>query len=86
MRLGDVAPAMGEWNQKPWDRLLTILKIQAYLYENDDRFFPGWKLDTSWFLCTASWTIQVLVAAGVIASALLLPHEGGYELIPNDNE
>ena len=30
--------------------------------------------------------MQVLIAGGVIGSALLLPHEGGYELIPSDNE
>lgn len=50
--------------------------------DHEDRFFlPGWKLDTSWMLCTASWAVQVLVAAGLVASALMLSPEGGYELI-----
>ena len=59
--------------------------IQAYLYDNDDRFFPGWELDISWVLCTVSWSVMVLLGAGVIATALLLPTEGGYELIPNED-
>ena len=59
-------------------------KRQAYLYDNDDRFFPGWKLDTSWILCTLSWSVSVLLAGGISASALLLPSEGGYELIPDE--
>lgn len=58
---------------------------QAYVYDNDDRFFPGWRLDTSWILCTASWSIMVLLGAGVSATALLLPSEGGYELIPSEH-
>ena len=58
---------------------------QAYLYENDDRFFPGWKLDVSWVLCTVSWSVLLLLGVGIISSALLLPSEGGYELIPGDD-
>ena len=57
---------------------------QAYLYDNDDRFFPGWKLDTSWILCTISWGVTVLVAGVIGASAFLLSSEGGYELIPSE--
>ena len=59
--------------------------VQAYLYDNDDRFFPGWKLDTSWFLCTISWSVMVLTAALVSASAYLVAPEGGYELIPGED-
>ena len=59
---------------------------QAFLYEHDDRFFPGWKLDVSWILCTVSWSIAAILASGIIASALLLPSEGGYELIPNNDD
>ena len=58
------------------------MREQAYLYDNDDRFFPGWRLDTSWILCTVSWSVMVLLAAGIVAAALLMPSEGGYELIP----
>ncbi|KAL8918880.1 MAG: hypothetical protein Q9172_005238 [Xanthocarpia lactea] len=57
--------------------------IIAFLYDNDDRFFPGWKLDFSWVLCTTSWSILVILAGGIVASAFLLPSEGGYELIPD---
>jgi hypothetical protein len=55
---------------------------QAHLYDNDDRFFPGWKLDTSWILCTVSWSVMILLAGIISSTALLLPPEGGYELIP----
>ena len=61
--------------------------MQAYLYDEDDRFFPGWRLDSSWILCTVSWSILVISASGLIASAYTLPSEGGYELIlDNENE
>lgn len=60
------------------------MALIAYLYDHDDRFFPGWKLDTSWMLCTASWSISVLLGAGIIAAAMLLPPEEGYELIPDE--
>jgi hypothetical protein len=56
---------------------------QAFLYDHDDRFFPGWKLDVSWILCTVSWTVLALDAAGIIIAALTLPSEGDYELIPD---
>ncbi|MCJ1362865.1 hypothetical protein MMC16_001971 [Acarospora aff. strigata] len=61
------------------------MAIIAYLYDYDDRFFPPWQLDTSWTLCTGSWCILVLSAAGVLAAAFVIPEEGGYELIPGDN-
>ena len=54
---------------------------QAYLYNSDDRFFPGWKLDTSWILCTVSWTMMILLAGIISSAAVFLPQEGGYDLI-----
>lgn len=60
---------------------LTNSDYQVYLYHNDDRFFPGWKLDTSWILCTVSWSLTVLLSGFITSTALLLPQEGGYELI-----
>jgi hypothetical protein len=60
-------------------------RYQAYLYDNDDRFFPGWRLDMSWVLCTVSWSVMLLLGGEIIATALLLPTEGGYELIPGDD-
>ena len=59
-------------------------RTQAYLYDNDDRFFPGWKLDTSWIFCTISWSVMVLTAAFISASVYLVAPEGGYELLPSD--
>jgi len=59
------------------------MSIIAYVYDNDDRFFPGWRLDASFGMCTASWCIMMLTASGLIASAFLLPEEAGYELIPS---
>lgn len=59
--------------------------LVAHLYQNDDRFFPGWKLDTSFVLCAISWSVQILLAAAIGATAILLPREGGYELIPGDS-
>ncbi len=70
-----------------WRSRLTYVKLcfcQAYLYDNDDRFFPGWKLDVSWILCTISWGVTLLLGAGISAAAVLLPSEGGYELIPHE--
>ncbi|KAL8985481.1 MAG: hypothetical protein Q9177_004418 [Variospora cf. flavescens] len=59
------------------------MAIIAFLYDNDDRFFPGWRLDNSWVLCTVSWSVEMLLAAGITAAAIILPPEGGYELIPD---
>ncbi|KAF2020907.1 hypothetical protein BU24DRAFT_10711 [Aaosphaeria arxii CBS 175.79] len=58
------------------------MAIVAYLFDNDERFFEGWYLDLSWTLCTASWSLLVLTSLGMAASALYLPAEGDYEVIP----
>ncbi|KAH7356799.1 hypothetical protein BKA65DRAFT_450622 [Rhexocercosporidium sp. MPI-PUGE-AT-0058] len=60
------------------------MAIVAYLFDNDDRFFVGWKLDKSWILCTVSWSIAVVSAALISLSAFVFPSEGGYELIPSE--
>jgi len=60
------------------------MAIVAYLFDNDDRFFIGWKLDKSWILCTVSWSIAVVSAALISLSAFVFPSEGGYELIPSE--
>lgn len=57
------------------------MAIIAFLYDHDDRFFVGWKLDKSWIMCTLSWSILILSAGFLSASAFLLPSEGGYESI-----
>ncbi|KAK3173440.1 hypothetical protein OEA41_006769 [Lepraria neglecta] len=64
---------------------LAGMAIIAFLYDNDDRFFPGWKLDVSWIVCTISWSITYLLAGGIAAAAIWMPQEGGYELIPGDS-
>lgn len=57
---------------------------QAYLFDNDDRFFVGWKLSESWILCTVSWCVCMLSAGLICASAYFLAPEGGYEIIPSE--
>jgi len=60
------------------------MAIVAYLFDNDDRFFIGWKLDNAWILCTVSWSIAIFSAAFITLSAFVFPEEGGYELIPSE--
>jgi len=62
----------------------AAMAIVAYLFDNDDRFFVGWKLDDSWILCTVSWCIALVSAALLSLSAFVLDTEGGYELIPSE--
>ncbi|KAF2231760.1 hypothetical protein EV356DRAFT_283857 [Viridothelium virens] len=62
---------------------LISMAVAAFLYDHDDKFPTGWKLDVSWILCTVSWCILALDAAFIIISALILPSEGDYELIPD---
>lgn len=61
----------------------AAMALVAFLFDHDERFFEGWYLDTSFTLCTASWSLLVLTSLGITASALYLEEEGGYELIPN---
>ncbi|KAF2493233.1 hypothetical protein BU16DRAFT_465228 [Lophium mytilinum] len=63
---------------------LVSMALVSFLFDHDDRFFNGWYLDKSWVLCTVSWSMLVTTAAGVVAAAIYLPEEGGYELIPNE--
>ena len=59
------------------------MSIISYLYEHDDRFFPGWKLDSSWALCTSSWVLSIVTAGVFLLVSNALPLEGDYELIPD---
>lgn len=59
------------------------MSLTAYLFDNDPRFFVGWFLDKSWFMCTISWSVQAFCAIAITTAALTLPTEGGYELIPD---
>ncbi|KAH2006156.1 hypothetical protein KXV52_000676 [Aspergillus fumigatus] len=48
------------------------MSIVAYLYDNEDRFFVGWRLGESWIYCTVSWCpTGVTINANEIASHLL---------------
>ncbi|KAL2868556.1 uncharacterized protein BJX67DRAFT_349791 [Aspergillus lucknowensis] len=60
------------------------MSIVAYLFDNEDRFFVGWRLDESWIYCTVSWCISAACAGALILAAHSLPSEGGYELIPDN--
>ncbi|GAP85841.1 putative lysine-sensitive aspartokinase 3 protein [Rosellinia necatrix] len=58
----------------------TGMGIVAWLFEHDSQFVvPGWSLDYSFYLCTASGSVSVLLAAALAASAYLLPPEDDYE-------
>jgi hypothetical protein len=60
-----------------------VLMVQAYLFDNEDRFFVGWRLDESWIYCTVSWCVSLFCAGALVFAAHTLPSEGGYELIPD---
>ncbi|PYH87614.1 hypothetical protein BO71DRAFT_175742 [Aspergillus ellipticus CBS 707.79] len=59
------------------------MSLVAYLFDNEQRFFVGWRLDESWIYCTVSWCVSLFCAAVLILAAQTLPSEGGYELIPD---
>ncbi|RFU36164.1 hypothetical protein B7463_g190, partial [Scytalidium lignicola] len=63
---------------------IAATAIVAYLFDNDDRFFVGWKLDKSFIFCTVSGAIALLSAPAIAISAYLFPDETGYELIPKE--
>ncbi|KAK6329771.1 hypothetical protein TWF696_003634 [Orbilia brochopaga] len=58
---------------------LIAMSLVSYVYENDERFFVGWKLDVSWVLCTFSWGITLIIAGMIAMVGWLLPPEDGYE-------
>ncbi|EAQ90722.1 hypothetical protein CHGG_02657 [Chaetomium globosum CBS 148.51] len=58
----------------------------AYLFDHDDLFLvPGYRLDSSWYLCTASASAALLAGVGLAISALVLPPEDGYSQLLNDS-
>lgn len=65
---------------------IFALSTVAYLRDHDDRFLvPGWRLDVSWALCTASASVSALCAGGLALSAMVLPPEDGYEFLRDLN-
>ncbi|PNS19032.1 F-box protein pof12 [Sphaceloma murrayae] len=59
----------------------AAMGIVAFLNDHDVRFQIGWKLDTSTILCTFSWIILGLNAAGMTIAAYTLQPEDDYEQI-----
>ncbi|KAI0393346.1 hypothetical protein F5Y17DRAFT_459018 [Xylariaceae sp. FL0594] len=56
--------------------------IVAWLFDHDSQFIvPGWSLDYSFYLCTASAAVSVVLAAVLAASAYVLPPEDDYEYL-----
>ncbi|CAK3766113.1 hypothetical protein DOTSEDRAFT_70280 [Lecanosticta acicola] len=62
---------------------IISMALVAYAFEHDNRFFVGWELDRSFVLCTVSWVVLLVNAAGVVAAAFLLPPQDDYEPIPD---
>lgn len=60
------------------------MSIVAYLYDHDEQFFPGWRLDKGWIFCTVSWCISIVSAGCIAISAFAFSPEDGYELIPSE--
>ncbi|KAK6507206.1 hypothetical protein TWF481_005656 [Arthrobotrys musiformis] len=63
---------------------LLAMSLVSYVYENDERFFVGWRLDVCWVLCTFSWGVILVVTGLVGLVGWVLPEEGragegGYE-------
>ena len=57
--------------------------LQAFLFDHDNRFFVGWKLDKSWILCTVSWVVLLFDIIGISFAAKMMPAEDDYEPIPD---
>lgn len=62
---------------------LTLLPTQSFLYDNDEYFsVPGWRLDTSWILCTVSASIAAILVGALASCAYFLPPEDdGYNFL-----
>lgn len=61
---------------------LVAMSLVSYVYENDERFFVGWRLDVCWVICVVSWGVVAVVAGLVGLVGWVLPEEereGGYE-------
>ena len=70
-----------------WDAFTVVIEEanygQAYLFDNEDRFFAGWKLGESWIYCTVSWGLSLFCTGVLVLAVNTLPSEAGYELIPD---
>jgi hypothetical protein len=66
-----------------WKECRKLTITQAFLFDHDNRFFVGWKLDKSWILCTISWIVLLVDVVGITVAAKMLPAEDDYEPIPD---
>ncbi|TKX20711.1 hypothetical protein C1H76_7097 [Elsinoe australis] len=60
---------------------VVAMAIVAYLNDHDVRFQIGWALDTSTVLCTLSWIVMGVNAAGLVLAAYTMEPEDDYEQI-----
>ncbi|KAK4154595.1 hypothetical protein C8A00DRAFT_32631 [Chaetomidium leptoderma] len=62
------------------------MAIVAYLFDHDELFLvPGYRLDSSWYLCTISAGAALLAGVGLAISAVVLPPEDGYQMLGDPN-
>ncbi|KAF3310071.1 hypothetical protein TWF173_010083 [Orbilia oligospora] len=56
---------------------LLAMSLVSYVYENDERFFVGWRLDVCWVLCMVSWGVGLVVTGLVGLVGWVLPEDAG---------
>jgi hypothetical protein len=63
----------------------VAMSIVAYVKDHHGIYqVPGWRLDTSWILCTISWIVMGLAGVFFALSAVMFRTEDGYEVIPSE--
>ncbi|KAL1847114.1 hypothetical protein Daus18300_014055 [Diaporthe australafricana] len=80
-----------EYGWKVLCGLLTVVSVVqfaamgliSFLYDNDEYFsVPGWRLDTSWILCTVSASVAAILVGALASCAYFLPPEDdGYNFL-----
>ncbi|KAJ0120230.1 hypothetical protein N8I77_002502 [Diaporthe amygdali] len=80
-----------EYGWKVLCGLLTVVSVVqfaamgliSFLYDNDEYFsVPGWRLDTSWILCTVSAGVAAILVGALASCAYFLPPEDdGYNFL-----
>ncbi|KAH8785413.1 hypothetical protein F5883DRAFT_515041 [Diaporthe sp. PMI_573] len=61
----------------------AAMGLISFLYDNDEYFsVPGWRLDTSWILCTVSASVAAVLVGALASCAYFLPPEDdGYNFL-----
>ncbi|KAG6359222.1 hypothetical protein INS49_012743 [Diaporthe citri] len=80
-----------EYGWKVLCGLLTVVSVVqfaamgliSFLYDKDEYFsVPGWRLDTSWILCTVSASVAAILVGALASCAYFLPPEDdGYNFL-----